>query len=236
MSGAALIRLDEVQFGYGLRLVLDIPQLWIEQGSSVLLRGISGGGKSTLLGLLAGVLLPGKGRVEVAGQALQAMRGARRDRFRADHLGVIFQQFNLLPFLSVRENVELPCHFSKLRAGRAAQRHGSVDQAAATLLAHLGLKDPELLGRRADSLSIGQQQRVAAARALIGQPELVIADEPTSALDHDAREAFLQLLFAECREAGASLLFVSHDQSLAALFDRNLSLAELNRAAKPAEV
>lgn len=136
----------------------------------------------------------------------------------------------------MRENVELPCHFSKLRAQRAKQRHGSVDQAAATLLAHLGLKDQSLLERRADSLSIGQQQRVAAARALIGQPELVIADEPTSALDYDAREAFLQLLFAECREAGASLLFVSHDQSLASLFDRNLSLAELNRAAMPAEV
>ena len=104
------------------------------------------------------------------------------------------------------------------------------------MLAHLGLKDPALLERRADSLSIGQQQRVAAARALIGQPELVIADEPTSALDADAREAFIQLLFAECREAGASLLFVSHDQSLAPLFDRNLSLSELNRAATTAEV
>ena len=174
--------------------------------------------------------------IRLLGQELTKLSAGARDRFRVDHTGYIFQQFNLLPFLSVRENVELPCHFSKLRAQRAIQRHGSVDQAAATLLAHLGLKDPDLLGRRADALSIGQQQRVAAARALIGQPELVIADEPTSALDHDAREAFLQLLFAECREAGASLLFVSHDQSLASLFDRNLSLAELNRAATPLEV
>ena len=158
-----------------------------------------------------------------------------RDRFRVDHTGYIFQQFNLLPFLSVRENVELPCHFSKSRAERARQRHGSIDQAAATLLEHLGLK-PELLERRADALSIGQQQRVAAARALIGQPELVIADEPTSALDADSREAFIRLLFAECREAGSSLLFVSHDQSLAPLFDRSLSLAELNRAVQPQEV
>jgi putative ABC transport system ATP-binding protein len=142
----------------------------------------------------------------------------------------------MLPFLSVRENVELPCHFSKLRSQRAQQRHGSVANAAATLLAHLGLHDPQLLSRRADALSIGQQQRVAAARALIGQPELVIADEPTSALDSDAREAFLQLLFAECREAGSSLLFVSHDQSLAPLFDRSLSLADLNRATRPTEL
>ena len=114
--------------------------------------------------------------------------------------------------------------------------HGSVAAAAAALLSHLGLADEALQARRADSLSIGQQQRVAAARALIGQPELVIADEPTSALDADAREAFLHLLFTECRAAGASLLFVSHDQSLAHLFDRSLSLAELNRAATPAEV
>ncbi|PXB83936.1 methionine ABC transporter ATP-binding protein, partial [Pseudomonas aeruginosa] len=144
-----------------------------------------------------------------------------------------FQQFNLLPFLSVRENVELPCHFSALRRQRARERHGSPAQAASHLLGQLGLGG-ELHERRADSLSIGQQQRVAAARALIGQPELVIADEPTSALDADSREAFLQLLFAECREAGASLLFVSHDQSLPGLFDRSLSLSDLNRAARPA--
>ena len=169
------------------------------------------------------------------GQDLGQLSAGARDRFRVDHTGYIFQQFNLLPFLSVRENVELPCRFSRLRAERARQRHGSIDAAAAALLDHLGLR-AELLGRRADELSIGQQQRVAAARALIGQPELVIADEPTSALDFDAREAFLQLLFAECRAAGASLLFVSHDQSLAPLFDRSLSLGELNRAAKSVEV
>ena len=164
------------------------------------------------------------------------MSSGARDRFRVDHTGYIFQQFNLLPFLSVRENVQLPCHFSRLRAQRARQRHGSVDQATVILLAHLGLDQPDLLERRADALSIGQQQRVAAARALIGQPELVIADEPTSALDADARAAFLQLLFAECREAGSSLLFVSHDQSLAPRFDRSLSLAELNRATQLAEI
>lgn len=178
---------------------------------------------------------PGRGTIRLLGEDLAALSAARRDRFRVDHTGYIFQQFNLLPFLSVRANVELPCRFSSLRAQRAAQRYGSVDQAAAKLLEHLGLR-PELLERRADSLSIGQQQRVAAARALIGQPELVIADEPTSALDADARQAFLELLFGECRDVGASLLFVSHDQSLATLFDRSLSLADLNRASKPQEV
>ncbi len=233
---AALIDLSNLGFAWpGQAELLDIPCFTLQRGETLFLKGPSGSGKTTLLGLLGGVQQAQRGSIRLLDQELGALSAGARDHFRVDHTGYIFQQFNLLPFLSVRENVELPCHFSRLRAQRAAQRHGSVDAAAATLLGHLGLA-AELLGRRADSLSIGQQQRVAAARALIGQPELVIADEPTSALDADAREAFLQLLFAECREAGASLLFVSHDQSLARLFDRSLSLAELNRAATPAEV
>ena len=232
----ALIELTDLGFAWpGQAELLDIPAFTLQPGESLFLKGPSGSGKTTLLGLLGGVQKPNRGQVRLLGSDLATLSAGARDRFRVDHTGYIFQQFNLLPFLSVRENVELPCRFSKSRAQRASQRYGSVDQAAASLLAHLGLK-AELLDRRAASLSIGQQQRVAAARALIGQPELVIADEPTSALDADAREAFLQLLFAECREAGASLLFVSHDQSLAPLFDRHLSLAELNRAATPAEV
>ena len=233
----ALIELSDLSFSWpGHPVLLDIPAFRLEPGETLFLKGPSGSGKTTLLGLLGGVQKANSGTIRLLGQELGELGSGARDRFRVDHTGYIFQQFNLLPFLSVRENVELPCHFSKLRASRAVQRHGSVDNAAQTLLTHLGLKDPALLERRADSLSIGQQQRVAAARALIGQPELVIADEPTSALDADAREAFIQLLFAECREAGASLLFVSHDQSLAPLFDRNLSLSELNRAALSVEV
>ncbi|HSC85042.1 MAG TPA: ATP-binding cassette domain-containing protein [Pseudomonas sp.] len=232
----ALIELHDLGFAWpGQEELLDIPAFSLQAGESLFLKGPSGSGKTTLLGLLGGVQLPGRGNIRLLGNDLARLSPGARDRFRVDHTGYIFQQFNLLPFLSVRENVELPCRFSKSRAARARQRHGSVDGAAARLLEHLGLK-AELLERRADALSIGQQQRVAAARALIGQPELVIADEPTSALDADAREAFLQLLFAECREAGASLLFVSHDQSLAPLFDRSLSLAELNRASRAPEV
>lgn len=231
-----LIELTDLGFAWpGQAELLDIPGFTLQCGETLFLKGPSGSGKTTLLGLLGGVQQPGRGSVRLLGQDLGTLSASARDHFRVDHTGYIFQQFNLLPFLSVRENVELPCRFSHLRAQRARQRHGSVDNAAASLLAHLGLQSA-LLGRRADTLSIGQQQRVAAARALIGQPELVIADEPTSALDTDAREAFLRLLFAECREAGASLLFVSHDQSLAPLFDRSLSLAELNRAARPQEI
>lgn len=231
-----LIHLQGVEFAWpGQPPLLDIPAFDLQAGEAVFLKGPSGSGKTTLLGLLGGVNRPAHGRIQLLGQDLALLGQGARDRFRVDHTGYIFQQFNLLPFLSVRENVELPCRFSRSRAQRAIERHGSVDQAASELLAHLGLRDRQLLARRADSLSIGQQQRVAAARALIGQPELVIADEPTSALDADTREAFIALLFNECRAAGSSLLFVSHDQSLAPLFDRHLSLAELNRAAKPRE-
>jgi len=211
--------------------LLNIPEFHLKAGETLFLKGPSGSGKTTLLGLIGGVQLAGRGSVRLLGEDLGKLSAAKRDHFRVDHTGYIFQQFNLLPFLSVRENVELPCHFSRLRAARAAQRHGSIHQAAEQLLQHLGLT-ADLWTRRADTLSIGQQQRVAAARALIGQPELVIADEPTSALDSDTREAFLGLLFAECRAAGASLLFVSHDQSLAALFDRSLSLADINQASR----
>lgn len=221
-----MIALEDVQFGYDMRLVLDIPKLWIEQGSSVLLRGVSGGGKSTLLGLLAGVLMPGKGRVEVAGQALQGMRGAARDRFRADHLGVIFQQFNLLPFLSVRDNIALGLRFSRLRSARIS---GPLDAEIARLLQALQL-NPELMQRRAGTLSVGQQQRVAAARALIGRPAVLLADEPTSALDRQAATAFLQLMSAQCRAAGATVLVVSHDESLQPLFDRTIALSQINHA------
>ncbi|EKT4482327.1 ABC transporter ATP-binding protein [Pseudomonas putida] len=231
-----LIELHDLVFAWpGQPPLLDIPAFHLDAGEALFLKGPSGSGKTTLLGLLGGVNVPAQGSIQLLGQDLGKLGQGARDCFRVDHTGYIFQQFNLLPFLSVRENVELPCRFSRSRKARAEQRHGSVDQAASTLLAHLGLDDPALLARRADSLSIGQQQRVAAARALIGQPELVIADEPTSALDADTREAFIRLLFDECRAAGTSLLFVSHDQSLAPLFDRHLSLADLNRAAKPRE-
>ena len=228
---SALIEITDLGFAWpGQAELLDIPSFQLQRGESLFLKGPSGSGKTTLLSLLGGVQQPCRGQVQLLGTDLARMSSGARDRFRVNHSGYIFQQFNLLPFLSVQENVELPCHFSALRADRAKQRHGSVTQAASTLLEHLGLT-ASLFSRRADSLSIGQQQRVAAARALIGQPELVIADEPTSALDADARETFIQLLFSECREANASLLFVSHDQSLAHLFDRQLSLRELNRAA-----
>jgi putative ABC transport system ATP-binding protein len=220
------IRLHDVQFGWsaGARL-LDIPEFQVQRGERLFLQGPSGSGKSTLLGLLGGVLVPQRGRVEILGADLAALGGAARDRFRADHIGIIFQQFNLLPFLDVIENVTLACRFSP----RRAQRVGNPTGEAARLLRALGLDPPQLLTRSARDLSVGQQQRVAAARALIGAPEILIADEPTSALDFNTRAAFLKLLFKECERAGTTLLFVSHDTSLAPQFTRALALADINR-------
>jgi putative ABC transport system ATP-binding protein len=207
-----------------------IDRLIIAAGRTVFLHGPSGGGKSTLLGLMAGVLLPSAGSVSLLGTRWSDLSGARRDAFRADHLGYIFQQFNLLPYLSVLDNVLLPCRFSALRRERATQDGGAPGAAARDLLQRVGLAEA-LWTRPASQLSVGQQQRVAAARALIGRPEVVIADEPTSALDAALRDGFMDLLLEACRSSGGTLVFVSHDERLAARFDERLSLSDINRAA-----
>jgi putative ABC transport system ATP-binding protein len=205
---------------------LDIADFQVAADEQVFIHGESGSGKSTLLNLIAGVLTPQQGNITALGQPLSALSAAARDRFRVDHIGLIFQQFNLIPYLSVLDNVLLPCRFS----ARRSQRAGDPKQAAATLLQHLDL-DAGLWQRPATQLSVGQQQRVAAARALIGRPEIVIADEPTSALDAARQTAFLDLLRRECASANAALLFVSHDLRLAEGFGRRVEMGQINRAA-----
>ena len=206
---------------------LAIDELSLQPGDTVFLRGPSGCGKSTLLSLAAGVVLPDAGEAQLLGQSWASLGASARDRHRAAHLGYIFQQFNLLPYLSVLDNVRLPLRFSPARARRAGA--GSAE----ALLERTGLPTT-LWGQRADRLSVGQQQRVAAARALIGAPEVVIADEPTSALDEPLREAFMALLLDSCAQAGSALLFVSHDARLAERFARVVDLPTLNHAGRPA--
>lgn len=210
--------------------MLQIEAFDLAYGERLFLRGPSGSGKSTLLGLIAGVLEAQSGRINVLGDDLAGLPGRARDRIRADHLGVIFQMFNLVPYLSVVQNVILPCRFSKRRLNETNQA-GGAESEARRLLLQLGLDDEDLLQRTVTELSVGQQQRVAAARALIGNPSLIIADEPTSALDADSRDRFINLLSAEAQKTKAALLFVSHDASLAPLFDRAVDLSEINRAA-----
>ncbi|MFT4171571.1 MAG: ATP-binding cassette domain-containing protein [Rhodocyclaceae bacterium] len=204
---------------------LRVAHLAVPAGAQLFVGGPSGSGKSTLLSLVGGVLVPQTGSVTVLGQSLAAMSAAARDRFRGDHIGFVFQQFNLVPYLSVLDNVLLPCRFSALRRMRSAEQGATPRLAAQALLARLDLAD-DLWGRPAMRLSVGQQQRVAAARALIGRPALVVADEPTSALDAARQAAFLDLLRRECADAGSSLLFVSHDTRLAEGFTARLSFGE----------
>jgi putative ABC transport system ATP-binding protein len=224
--GGTAIDIQQLQFTYPTGpTVLDIPALSIVRGSRVFLHGPSGCGKTTLLGLLAGVLVATRGSVRVLETDLASLTSAQRDAFRAEHVGYVFQQFNLIPYLSAFDNIALPC---RLDARRRARLGGtSLERAVGAVAARLEIV--ELLARRATELSVGQQQRVAAARALLAAPELVICDEPTSSLDSDRRDAFLAVLADSVRDAGATLLFVSHDASLGTRFDVNLSLPELNQ-------
>ena len=195
---------------------LDIDNFSLRADETLFLKGASGSGKSTLLSLICGIVPPVSGSICIDGIDIARLRASQIDRLRADKIGIIFQQFNLLPYGSM------------LRRARVSATGTAADEAT-RLLGRLGL-DESLHTRSVTRLSIGQQQRVAVARAIIGNPRLVIADEPTSALDHDNRDEFLQLLFEEVSRAGASLIMVSHDDSLAARFDRKLEIDAIGKA------
>ncbi|MDX1706436.1 ABC transporter ATP-binding protein [Pseudidiomarina sp.] len=209
--------------------LLQIPKLAIDKGERVLLRGPSGSGKSTLLSLIAGIHPPSPGQLDVMGHDLGKLGQSARDRLRANEIGYIFQQFNLLPYLSALDNVMLSCQFAPARRRRLQQQHTNREAAAGQLLDHLGLTRAQHQ-QPAHQLSVGQQQRVAAARALLGSPALIIADEPTSALDEAHRDEFVKLLFAECQQQNTTLLFVSHDATLDRHFPRTIELTRLNQA------
>ena len=201
---------------------LSLADLTVSYGEKLLLLGASGTGKSTLLSVISGTLLPDQGSVEIAKTEITNLSASARDRFRAEQLGVIFQQFNLLPFGSVADNILLPLRFAPIRRNRVKDAKSEV----ARLCAALGL--PVDIGReKASSLSVGQQQRVAVARALIGHPPLIIADEPTSALDINSQDAFLDLLFTQAETQGTSVVLVSHDERLGPRFDRILHMEEI---------
>jgi putative ABC transport system ATP-binding protein len=229
------LRLSGLRYTYpgAEQATLRLEALALQPGERLMLRGPSGCGKSTLLSLAAGVLQAQEGSVEVMGRRWADLSPAARDAHRVDHVGYIFQQFNLLPYLGVLDNVLLPCGFSRRRRERAQGSHGHPARAAAALLDALELP-ASVHHRPAADLSVGQQQRVAAARALIGAPDIVIADEPTSALDEDRRVAFMRLLRQQCEKAGSALLFVTHDARLAQDFHRVVDLPALNQAQRSA--
>lgn len=214
------IDISELSFGYDRLLpLLHIDHWHVARGQHVFLYGPSGSGKSTLLNLLAGILSPQQGTINLLGQPFSSMAARKRDAFRAQHIGVVFQEFNLIPFLTVLENIEIAAHF--------AQKNAQTDlrTRAETIFSRLRL-DPKHLHQRADKLSVGQRQRVSIARALINSPELLIADEPTSALDSDNRDEFMQLLLDTANASASTVIFVSHDKTLQTHFDRTQDVRE----------
>jgi putative ABC transport system ATP-binding protein len=225
------IEIEQLEFRWPRQRspLLNISYFAIERGATILLKGPSGSGKTTLLNLVAGLLEPCEGEIRVLQTSYSELTGSERDRFRVDHMGFIFQTFNLIPYLSVIDNVTLPCSFSATRLNKALAFGPSLKQAAKQLLHSLDLDFSVIGDRPVSELSVGQQQRVAAARALIGKPELLIADEPTSSLDADRREDFLNLLFEQCRLNHTTLLYVTHDASVAVHFDRVIDITELHR-------
>jgi putative ABC transport system ATP-binding protein len=219
-----VLELNDVRYRWPGRATfeLQVPQMALAQGETVLLLGESGSGKSTLLSLICGTIVAQSGDVCVAGMDISSLSSSKRDRFRAEQIGLIFQQFNLLPFASVQDNILLPLRFAPDRAKRVASHAKEAER----LCRDLGL-GRDVMGARAGMLSVGQQQRVAAARALIGTPPLIVADEPTSSLDAATQVAFLEVLFEQSRSHSTTVLMVSHDARLANQFDRVIHMADI---------
>ncbi|RDV26804.1 ABC transporter ATP-binding protein [Alteromonas aestuariivivens] len=218
------IELSDVSFQYPAdsSTVVDVPCWRVAKGQQLFIDGPSGTGKSTLLNLIAGTLQPSSGTIRILGQEFSSLSSARRDRIRARHIGVVFQQFNLIPYLSVSKNIEAAAHF-------AGKLDSSVKPHILELFEQLRLPS-KLQNQRADTLSVGQQQRVAIARAMINRPEILIVDEPTSALDAAAKDTFMQLLLSSARDC--TLVFVSHDIALAEYFSHRSSIQSINRASE----
>jgi putative ABC transport system ATP-binding protein len=228
MDTKPAISIQHARFSWQLQSSyrLKIDRFNVQPGERLLLTGRSGSGKSTLLSLICGANLPQSGQVEILGQELSQLSISERDHFRAEHIGVVFQMFNLISYMSIVDNVLLPLSFAPERKKRARQS-GPLHAKAEHLLISMGLEPSAFRTQSVAELSVGQQQRVALARALIGAPQIIIADEPTSALDSDRQEQFLDLIMNQAKAEGTTLLIASHDRHLSSRFDRVLDMSEI---------
>lgn len=218
------IKLGNICFSYPdtpNKPIIHIPHWQLAPQERVFVYGPSGCGKSTLLNLLSGMLVPTAGELSVLDKRLDAMGHRQRDQFRADHIGYVFQQFNLIPYLNAIENIQLASHFCK------REKTGAAQQEIEVLLQSLDVSSG-VWHKAASQLSIGQQQRVAIARALVNKPELLIADEPTSSLDQHNRDNFMSMLMPIVEQNNMSMVFVSHDMSLSHHFERVDALSDIN--------
>lgn len=222
------INIEQLIYHHQDQPCLDIPQWQVARGESVQITGLNGSGKTTLLKILAGLILPDSGMVSVLDQNYSGMSDTERDRFRADHIGYIFQKLSLLPFLPAIDNILLPVKFSRRRSNQLNSLSTTPAYEAYQLMAKLQLEDPSRLRLKVDQLSIGLQQRVAIARALIGSPDLILADEPASPLDPENRKQLYDLLLGSSRDNGSTLICISHD--IHPGFDRTLDMSEINTA------
>lgn len=198
---------------------LSITQWQVDTGERVFLHGISGSGKTTLLNLLCGILIPTSGSISLFDNNISTLSNGKRDIFRAKNIGVVSQQFNLIPYLSVLKNIQLAAYFAK-------KSRNDINNDVHTLLRALQLPS-NIIHKQVNQLSVGQQQRVAIARAFINQPRLLLVDEPTSALDKSAKHAFMDLLMQVCDDTKTTLIFVSHDDTLSHYFDSTLAISSL---------
>lgn len=225
-----MIKIKNLKFKYpsSNELVLDIPEFQMSKGKKVFLYGPSGCGKTTFLEIIAGINSTDEGVVLINDNDFIKMSSSEKDQYRADNMGYIFQNFNLIPYLNVQENITLPLYFSTKKRNFVSEY--DENKMALEVCKLLGIEN--YLHKSVLELSVGQQQRVAAARAIVGRPTLILADEPTSALDFNHREKFIKLLFSLCDQYQTSVLFVSHDRTLEGLFDQSVSLYEINKVSK----
>ena len=219
-----IVKIESLRFQWSKNnnFKIFVPKLEVGRGKKVLFLGESGSGKTTLLSLICGFLEPLSGSISINDKIISDLTSTNKDAYRSDNIGIIFQQFNLLPYANVIDNIILPLYFSKQRSKKVENKIN----AAMNLCDQLRLPE-SILNQKASNLSVGQQQRVAVARALIGSPSIIVADEPTSSLDTEAQELFLDLMFDQISKNSSTLLMVSHDKSLTNYFDQVIDINEI---------
>ena len=220
----SIVKIESLRFQWSKNnnFRIFVPKLEVGRGKKVLFLGESGSGKTTLLSLICGFLEPLSGSISINDKIISDLTSTNKDTYRSDNIGIIFQQFNLLPYANVIDNIILPLYFSKQRSKKVENKIN----AAMNLCDQLRLPE-SILNQKASNLSVGQQQRVAVARALIGSPSIIVADEPTSSLDTEAQELFLDLMFDQISKNSSTLLMVSHDKSLTNYFDQVIDINEI---------
>ena len=215
------IQINSVKFHWSnkSKFKLHIPELSVDKGEKVLLLGESGSGKTTLLSLICGFLTPLSGNIQLNEKLINDLSATKRDQYRSDNIGIIFQQFNLLPYANVIDNILLPLHFSKLRSANVS------DQRETAISICQSLRLPEdVVNMKASELSVGQQQRVAVARALVFDPAVVLMDEPLGALDKNLRESMQYEIKHIHESIGVTVVYVTHDQSEALTMSNRIAV------------